>query len=137
MKNDYQFIFDEFELQYPIIAEKTNGWYSSGQYEITIKLLDGRIFIYDFIDKTIRELNTFDGEEQYSSEEDWVKEFSKRFNRRVRLSGLTQKEISELTNISAQTLSRYSTGKGIPSAMNLSRLARALKCSPSEFVDFY
>ena len=137
MKNDYQFIFDEFELQYPIIAEKTNGWYSSGQYEITIKLLDGRIFLYDFIDKTIRELNTFDGEEQYSSEKDWVKEFSKRFNRRVRLSGLTQKEISELTDISVQTLSRYSTGKGIPSAMNLSRLARALKCSPSELVDFY
>ena len=43
--------------------------------------------------------------------------------------GMTYDDLSDVTGISRVTISNYATGKATPSMYNLSKIARALKCT--------
>ena len=54
---------------------------------------------------------------------------------RIRVKrGLTQNELSKLSGVNQQTISRYEKGQRVPDSNNLKKLALALKCSADDLL---
>ncbi|CDE61361.1 dNA-binding helix-turn-helix protein [Fusobacterium sp. CAG:439] len=68
------------------------------------------------------------------------KEFMKKFGKRVKmfrlLTNLTQEQLAEKCDCSAQTISGIETGYSFPSSNILFKLAEILEVSPAEFFKF-
>lgn len=127
-------IFEEFiRLNPQYTDEDIIEWYPSGQMEIMVKTKDGNQYIYDCNSKNTIFLNDID-EECEETEEEWRKRFARTLCRKMRTVGISQEQLSEITKISKVTLSKYVNCKGTPNGHNISKLSRALKCSPSELM---
>lgn len=125
------YLYEEFELYFPNIAEKTVAFEEDYEsFEVTVKLRNGDHLIFDNLEKSIRRVPNFS---MTMNEDVYKKEFGRRLIRIVRRKGLTQKELSDLTGISERTLARYTCGKSIPSLLHVDKIARALNCSVDEF----
>jgi len=48
--------------------------------------------------------------------------------------GLTQKELSEKSGVARISIARYESGKVIPGALNLMKLAKAMECNAEEII---
>ena len=130
----YSSIFVEFKRMFPTIASTATAGYASGLNEITVFLEDGSKLIYDRLDETIRYLDgrlTSD-----RTEEIWRKEVGRRLRRKMYLSGVTQKELSDRTGIPQSNISKYINGRLMPSLKNVVNLAYALNCDVRELCDF-
>lgn len=125
------YLYEEFELYFPNIAEKTVAFEEDYEsFEVTVKLRNGDHLIFDSLEKSIRRVPNFS---MVMNEDVYKKEFGRRLIRIVRRKGLTQKELSDLTGISERTLTRYTCGKSIPNLLHIDKIARALGCSVDEF----
>ena len=129
-------VLADFEMYNPHLVNKVVDWYPSGQAEITVKLDDGRKMCYDWGIKKTRAVYLPDGSVGCDDEAEWRRMFAKRLDARLRKMCVSEIWLSEVSGISRVTLSKYMTGKATPSAYNTSRLARALKCSIHELVEF-
>lgn len=129
----WQSIFDEFVFMYPGMGSEVEDWYPSGQFEITVKLSDGAKLRYHYLEKTFRFIHIEN--DNNPTEEEWLREFSRRLTKKMSYAYMTQEKLAELTGISTSTLSKYMNGKSIPSAYNMRRIARALKCSSAELTE--
>lgn len=69
-------------------------------------------------------------------EDSWNKIFGKRLKQQMMSVGITQATLSRLTNITQSTVSKYCSGEVIPTAMNLVKIARVLKCDVNDLVNF-
>ena len=128
MSND---LYEEFELYFPNIAEKTVLFKENYEsFEVTVRLRNGDHLIFDNLEKSIRKVPNFS---MSMDEAVYKKEFGRRLKRVIRRSGITQRDLSELTGISEIMLSNYCNGNNTPSFYNLDKIARALNCSVDEF----
>lgn len=128
-------VYDNFEQHYPELSDRMVDWYPSGQMEITVKLDDGSILKYDWMGATIEHIrvpNDFinDYDEAYCKER-----FGYNLRNKMRHMGISQDELSYLTDISKVSLSKYMNGKASPTVYNLLRIAKALRCSVSELTN--
>lgn len=133
MNEMWDSIFEDFEFNYPNIANRVIDWYPSGRMEIVVTLDDNTKRYFNFLDKTIR--HAFDGESEYESEDDWRQMFARKLKKKMHDSFITHPELSELTGISTVTLSKYVSGKSTPSTYNIQKIARALNCSVYELIE--
>lgn len=131
--NVHQSVFDDFAQRYPYLADKVVEWYAGDRYEITAKLEDGDIVTYNQLNKSYRYDKHVDGE---VSDDKWGEAFSDRLRKKMFNRGVSQKRLSEDTGISETTISYYLCGSRIPSAQNITKIAKALHCSSSELIDF-
>lgn len=126
-------VFDSFIEEYPKLAEDIVDWYPSGQMEIALKTGGGKRYIYDFMSRSIYLI--FDETEGIElSEEDFNQRFSERLYYKLMRVGMTQYELSRKTGISSIMISRYCTGKSIPTVYNLLKIMKALRCSINELI---
>lgn len=130
MKNLSDAMFCEFKLYFPVTADKAVDYRETSKYELTIKLNNGDMVLYDDIDKSIRNLprNT-----NSLTEPECRAEFARRLRKIMYMRGVSQKELSEITNISATMLSKYMNGSASPSFYVVDRIAKALNCSADTF----
>ena len=129
-------VIEEFIQKYPQYAnEGIIDWFPSGQMEITVKTKREKMYTYDWYSKTAWQIHNPDEDEpEEETEEDWRRHFSLSLNRKMRNMGVFQDQLSERTGISKVTISKYMNGKATPSGHNISKLAKALKCSPTELM---
>lgn len=130
-------MFEDFKDNFPMMAERAVEYGLTDRMEITIWFEDGKKAIYNYFRKTVRTLHcqrSYD--DNHPSEEDWKKDFATILKKRMESRNVKQKELSEYTGISQQLVSRYLNGKSVPSAYNLTILAKALGCSPTELTVF-
>lgn len=121
-----ELMFNEFKMHFPSEWRHAVRYWENCTYELYIQLDDGTIMVFDFIDKTIRKVNSNKGQ---LSDDDRMCEFGRRLRRIMYAKGLTQNDLSELTGISQTMLSSYITGKVVPSFMKVDRICRTLNCS--------
>lgn len=134
MSDQWNCVVEDFERNNPELAEEVVDWYPVGQMEIAIKLRNGKRLIYEFIGNIIRPY--YQSERMDSIDENvWRSEFAIRLNKKMRNSGMSQYDLSDRTGISSVTLSKYMNGKATPSGYNLDKIAKAFKCSASEFMN--
>ena len=70
------------------------------------------------------------------TEQEWRVKFSQKVLSKMKLLGVNQRELSVLSSIPENTLSRYLTCTRTPKADVIGNLARALRCSVAELIQF-
>lgn len=130
----YETMLENLKAYYPSVFNNMNYSYRSGIHEITIVENNGDRQIYSDATNSICYIPNRLGE--LSSDDEWLRDFSKKLNRLMTDRGITQKDLSELTGISQPMISYYLNGRRAPSLHNARRLAVALKCSISDLCDF-
>lgn len=128
-------MFEDFKRRHPYDAEKAVDWYSFDMTQLLIELEDGTRVLYDHMDKTYRHLRNVRSDED-DSEERWRYEFSQRLRKKMQLRSIGQDELSNITGLSRPMISRYVSGRSIPSLYNAEKMAKALKCSITELIRF-
>ena len=128
-------VYANFERAFPSFAEEVVDWWPSGRFEITMKLKDGSRIRYDNYINACKLISCLNAGSEIGDEARWRIIFSRRLRDQMTYAGISQKELAELTGISVQSLSKYVNGTASPSAYNISKIARALNCSPSTFID--
>lgn len=127
-------MLESFARSFPVIYEKAVSWYPSGQHEITIRMSDGCKIFYNSMTDSIRTTREIDYQ-TVTSEPEWRKRFSTKMLYKLRESGVTQKDLAEMTGLSQAIITRYINGSSSPSGYNVLKIASALGCSASELID--
>lgn len=137
MLRRYEKIIDDFRLWHPSLYEQTVDCRPSGRYCILVELNDGSKMEYNSLDNTIRDVTRFYSCESGDvDEQTWRKEFGRKLHRAIVDKGITQEQLSDMTGISRQMLSRYVRGNSTPSGYILSRLSEILECDVRELTRF-
>lgn len=132
-KNYWEPVFDEFIRMYPDLGEQTVDWYPSGQMEIVVKIKNGTKYTYDWMYKLVTVI--YDPEEDYDENENkWRTTFSKNLDHKLHNVSKSQDLLAFETGISPVTINKYIKGRATPSAYNLRKIARALRCSVTELI---
>lgn len=127
-------LYNEFCRRYPDLAEDILDWYPSAQYEITIKLTGDRRYAFNMSGGLYL---IYDGEENLNiSDDEWKRIFSRKLYDRMCIIHITQEQLAEEIGVSQVMVSKYMNGKAIPSCTTLRRIARALRCSTSELMNY-
>lgn len=130
--NPAECAFNSFKTMFPTIAMdviETKYNFHTGMLHMTLK--DGSEISYDQISRTMMTLKSDERQEDY----DLQHEFAKRLDEKLWRRGMTLQQLSEVTGISRQSISRYINGTAMPSLSNLISIARALGCKTSELID--
>lgn len=131
MSEQWNSVIEDFERNYPDLADEVVDWYPVAQMEIAVKLRNGTRLIYELIGNTTR--SYYEPEKHTSVDETiWRNEFASKLTKKMRYMGINRERLSMETGISTVTLSKYMNGKATPSGYNLDRLSKALKCSIHE-----
>ena len=136
-KKMYDCIFEDFKHDYPTFASDIVDWYPCGQMEIVVKQSNGNKGIYNMINHTygiIYDKNS-NSDSNFLDEDEWINKFKDKLNKKMRMFGMNQDELSELTGISRVSINKYINGKAIPNTYNLDKIAWALRCSTSELTN--
>ena len=138
MKRDMlEVVMDEFVSMYSYLEKDIVDWYPSGQLEVTVRLRDGSKYSYDYLRKVCKRICKSNYQEnRLLNEEEVADEFAYRLSKKMRYRNVTQRELSDLTNISVPAIGSYVRGEKMPSLYNVYLIARALACSISELADF-
>ena len=122
-------MFNNFKLYCPNYADRVKKYSDIGYYQLMIELDDGSIIIYDellpgirFLAMSLDELT----EQRYKSE------FGYNLRRMMKLRGINQIQLAEITGISKCGINHYINGRVSPSLYNAGRIADALDCSISD-----
>lgn len=99
--------------------------------ELLIIKTDGTRYIFNDVMPSIRRLPA---DPDDMTDEQVAFEFMQRFRSMRILRAYNISDLHELTGISMSTLSRYDNGETTPTVINLRKLSKALKCSPSDLI---
>ena len=132
--NHWYPIYRDFLNWHEEYEGKVVDYYPCGRNELMIRLDNLQYIRFNWEINTIHIVHSASFE-QTNTDESWKRNFAERLFKRMRVMHITQEELSNLTGISAVTISKYVTAKAMPNGLNLSRLAHALDCSVSELID--
>lgn len=130
-KDVYDEIYMNFKTYYPFLDAEVNSWSPNGINSIIAELSDGTVIEYNDSLRSFRTVRKFDG-----TEESWKTEFASKLIKLMSDKGCDQTYLSEISNISQQSISNYLHKKAIPNCYAVSKLAKALGCTVSELIDF-
>lgn len=131
-------MYEDFKEQFPLVAQQVVEYTVTDRMELTLWLTERRKAIYNCLTHSIRYMKCrrSSDEEPFPNEEDWKRDFATMLAKKMRSNNINQKELSELTGISQQLLSKYMNAKAAPGAYNLMLISNALGCSASELTIF-
>lgn len=129
--------FRVFEDYYPDYAKQVIDQKDIGDMETVFVLDDGNKILFNEIGATIRFIRPLPPEQIRLTDEQWLKEFSRRVKKKMRLQRLTQADLSKQLDVSMPTVNRYVNGKSKPDYLLLQDLANVLKCNINEITDFW
>lgn len=111
-------------------------YYSIGDMETMFVMSDRSKVIFDELNKTSKYIEAHSSDITELTEEEWLNEFSRKLKRKLFLSKMTKKELSEKTGISINTIYRYTKGERVPDIFSIKKIAKALNRESIEFTDF-
>ena len=129
-----ELMFEDFKMFCPWSKRGVVRWKTFDKTQIIVELDDGSKILYDYLDKTFRNLHPI--VEGDNEEECWRYEFSQRLRTKMRQRAVRQEILSEETGISRPMISHYMNGKSLPSIYNVMKIARALHCTVEELMHF-
>lgn len=130
-KDNYDAIYQNFKTYYPFLGSAVVSWSPDGPNSIIAELSDGSILEYNDRLRSFRTVREFDG-----TEESWKREFSSKLIKMMADKGCDQTYLSEISNISQQSISNYINKKAIPNCYTVFKLSQALGCTVLELIDF-
>lgn len=131
VRDKYEKILDQFELYYPTLYKQAVDWWSSGRMSIAVKLNDGSVFEYDYVENTIRRIQN----DADLDDTRMTKSFGQNLQKHIPFSGMTHGQLAEKLGITNAMLSRYIHGNSSPSVVKAFRIAKTLGCTIDELFD--
>lgn len=134
--SDYGLDYTRMKFSYisQIPEERIVGETVLSGTEVVYEIDDGRKILYEEIgDKLIRVGRT--GLDRVTDEM-WKKEFSRRLRKMSSKAGYYLKDLATAVGVSEFTMSAYATGKRIPNACIIQRIADVLNCDVSYLTNF-
>lgn len=122
-------ILRDVHFYFPSLCEEAVDIYENNPFELVLIMADGTRHSYYSLDKSMRKLPK--GPEL--TEEEYRKEFGIRLSDILYRRGISQDELSKMTDISRASINHYVNGLATPSYSNASRIARALHMSLDDF----
>lgn len=120
-----------FKSFYPNLADKIKSCKKVlGDREIEVALTDGRAYIFDAYNETLRQLPS---NSKYITKKECEIEFGYRLRKLMSIKGITQTELSHRADVRQGDLSAYMNGKRAPTFYVVDRIAKALDVSIDEF----
>ena len=130
-------IIKNFSLMYPSTSELVVNHKYIGDSEIIFGLSDGSKIIYDECSNGITFIkHSDDADKAELSEQELRKEFARKLKKKLRLRGVTQKELAHAIGMSEFAISHYASGKRTPSVYAVNKIARFFNCDVSDLTDF-
>lgn len=139
MSNDKlcKLIFEDFKIMYPYYVSDVVNYYWFDNMELMIELNDDTKFLYDYMDKSIIFINRPEqGQKIERDETQWRMEFARRLRKKMRHRCMNQTMLSEATDLSISSISKYINGQSLPSIHATQKLAKALGCSVLDLLHF-
>lgn len=99
--------------------------------DLLITFKDGKKYLIDIFTKYHKEIFYDDINEL--TEEQEKREFAYMLRTIMNHRRITQEELAERSNTSQTMISHYMTGRCIPNAIKLNKIAKVLKCSMDDF----
>lgn len=124
-------MISNLELYFPFLAEDAVYYSEQSEYELLIKLNNGKIYLYDDLEHSFRVLPR---DKNNLTKDEFKKEFGMRLYKKMYRKGLTEAELAERTGLTQQQLSEYIVGKKIPGLYIADRIAKALNCPVDDLV---
>jgi len=125
-------LIDNFFLYFPTENIEGTDFECNENYnpfELIIKYPDGTVKVYDDLNRSIRIVSYNSGN---VTDEIWKREFARRVKWRLHRKGYTQEELAAELGINRCTLNGYLTGKNMPGFRFVTKLAKALGCTPND-----
>lgn len=124
-------------IEYKKEIHKMVDWHPSGYLEITVKMSNGEILVYEFIGNRIYPIrdgrvNSTMEMRRSTDESEWQNNLARNLRIRMDRKGINSEQLSNMTGISKVSLSKYLNSRAIPNSYNLEQIAYALECSISE-----
>lgn len=126
----YDNMFNSFVMNFPTVAENIDECIGSTEYDITFRLKNGSIILYDYIDNSIRILPN---DSRTMTMDECNKEFGTRLMQLMKRKGVTQSELGRRTGLRQNQISNYINAKNSPSFWIVDKIAKALDCSVEYF----
>lgn len=119
-----------FKSHYPNLADKVKSHKKvvCGR-ELEVKLDDGRAYIFDEQDETLRQLPS---DSRQMTKDEFKIEFGYRLRKILAQKGLTQTELGDRIDAVQSDISEYVRGTRIPNFYTVDRIAKALDISVDE-----
>lgn len=127
-----QILIDKMFAYYPFI-EKHQVHIDIDKYDrfkVIVQLDDGMYIEYNGRNNVCRKLPS---KRLEMTKKETMSEFGIRLYDILWRKGLTQSDLAEMTGIAQPALSKYITGKAMPSFHTVDKIAKALNCSVDEF----
>lgn len=100
-------------------------------FEVRVELANGVVGVYDATTKMFCRIR----KGEVITDEEWQREFGRRLNRSLLRAMMTQEDLANAIGVSRQMIVKYINGQAIPSAFNISKIAKALNCSSAELIE--
>lgn len=124
------YLMEELRMSYKSVYERVVGHVSLDASELILEMNDGSLLGFDYVEKRFRKVpRSVDS----MTDEDVKKEFSMKLRKIMRIRGVNQTMLSEMTGIPQPQISRYLSAQNVPSFIVLEKMCRVLKCSMDEF----
>lgn len=104
--------------------------------ELLIKTFDNKVYLYDVTNRstTPRHITLRSGEK--ITNKVWLREVSYRIRTKMLMAGIGVDDLSDISGLSNITIERYLNAESMPSAMNLQKIAIALRCTLDDLTTF-
>lgn len=130
-KCEIEQMLDNIALYFPTLVMKLESVMPAlDPDELILILENGDKVLYNDTNNSVRNLPS---DIDNMSEYEFKREFGIRLKKLMNKKGITQEELSEITEITRPMISNYIRGKSLPTFYNMDRIAKALDCSTEEF----
>ena len=137
MTERYLGMLSAYKLWFPNLYDKTIDCWQTGINTILATLNDGSKIEFNSQTNTMRDVTSlYSTTVSKMDEESWRKEFGRQLRRAISDKGITQEQLSDISGVSKQRLTRYVRGQSTPSGYVLSRLSEILDCDSRELTRF-
>lgn len=134
-KNIWEPVYEQFATRYERLSSRVVEWWPSAHMEITVKLDDGTRYCYNWRTDRYRLVHDPLDTSEEMDELEWRSAFADNLYRKMNNLGYGNEWLSNATGISMVSISKYLNKKSTPSAYNIEKIARALRCSSSELTN--
>lgn len=135
-KNIEDYAYRTLILYNSNLLGKVTGQRLIGDGESIFYLTDGRKFRFDYFNQRGYYLRDRERTNNRITDEEWIKEFSKKLKRKLLLKTISQKELANRLGLSEHTVSRYVNGHRQPTYIMIKHICEVLNCNISELTNF-
>lgn len=108
-----------------------------GDFETIFIMESGARILFDELNKSFRRIIPIPSEQEYLTDDQWLKEFSRKIKRKMKIAGLTQSELADILGVSRFIIAKYINGNKMPDYLLLRKMSKVFKCSFEDITDFW